>query len=285
MRLFLLCLMTMMAFASNSLLNRAALADGSIDATLFATVRLASGGVMLAALCWGLRGGLTLLGPARVTGVLALLVYMYGFSLAYNALDAGIGALILFAMVQVTMFGFAVLSGEPLSARRWIGAALAMAGLAALLWPGETMKVSLLHAASMAVAGIAWGAYSLAGKRADDALQATAANFVIAAPFGLIALLLLPAQTTPIETSIEGLVLAIVAGAITSGVGYAMWYSVLPKLSASAAAVAQLSVPVLAMLSGAALLNEAISLRAAVSAATVLAGIALSLSPTRPPKT
>ena len=284
MRLFLLCSITMMAFAANSLLNRAALADGAIDATLFATIRLASGAGMLALLCWGLRGGLTLGGPARLTGVLALLVYMYGFSLAYNALDAGIGALILFAMVQVTMFGFAVLKGETVQTRRWVGAGLALIGLAALLWPDDTTPISLGHAMSMALAGVAWGAYSLAGKRAEDALQATAANFVLAVPFGLVFYLLWPASTSSADATYTGIALAVTAGAITSGMGYAMWYSVLPRLSASAAAVAQLSVPVLALLSGAVLLSEMVSLRAAISATVVLAGVALSLAPTRPAK-
>ncbi|MEM6481714.1 MAG: DMT family transporter [Pseudomonadota bacterium] len=281
MRLFLLCLITMMAFAANSLLNRAALAGGGIDEALFATIRLASGGAMLAILCWGLRGNLTLRGPARTVGVLALLVYMYGFSLAYNSLDAGIGALMLFALVQVTMFGFAVLSGEGVPARRWIGAVMALAGLTALLWPNTATQISLPHAASMGLAGIAWGAYSLAGKRAGDALQATAANFVLATPFGLVLWMVWPAPVPAIDATISGIALALTAGAITSGLGYAMWYSVLPKLSASAASVAQLSVPVLALLSGAMLLGETISLRAAISTAIVLCGIALSLAPAR----
>ncbi len=279
MRLFLPCLLTMTAFAANSLLNRAALAGGAIDATLFATIRLAAGGAMLALLCWALRGGLTLRGPARGIGVLALLIYMYGFSLAYTALDAGIGALILFALVQVTMFGFAVMSGEPLLPRRWIGAGLALTGLAALLWPEGAAPVSLPHAAAMALAGIAWGAYSLAGKRAEDALQATAANFVLAVPLGLAVFVLWPAPDPPVAATPSGIALAITAGAVTSGMGYAMWYRVLPQLSASAAAVAQLSVPVLALIAGAVLLGETVSLRAAGSAALVLAGIALSLAP------
>lgn len=282
MRLFLLSLVTMMAFATNSLLNRAALADELIDATVFATIRLAAGGAMLALLCWGLRGRLTLKGPARATGVLALLVYMYGFSLAYNALDAGIGALILFALVQITMFGFAVATREDLPARRWIGAALALTGLAALMWPDGTAPISPTHAASMAAAGIAWGVYSLAGKRAEDALQATAANFVLATPLGLAFFVLWPMPDPQIVTTTEGIFLAITAGAVTSGMGYAMWYSLLPKISASAAAVAQLSVPVLALVAGAVLLSEAVTLRAALSAAIVLSGIALSLVPTRP---
>ncbi|MEM6376289.1 MAG: DMT family transporter [Pseudomonadota bacterium] len=277
----MLGLITMMAFAANSLLNRAALAGGGIDEALFATIRLASGGAMLAILCWGLRGTLMLHGPARTVGVLALLIYMYGFSLAYNALDAGIGALILFALVQVTMFGFAVWSGEVMPARRWIGAVMALAGLTALLWPNTTMQISLPHAAAMGVAGIAWGAYSLAGKRAEDALQATAANFVLATPFGLALWMVWPAPAPLVEATTPGIALAITAGAITSGLGYAMWYSVLPKLSASAASVAQLSVPVLALLSGAVLLGETISLRATLSAMTVLLGIALSLVPAR----
>lgn len=283
MRLFLLACLTMTAFAANSLLNRAAIAGGTIDVASFATIRLIAGAVTLAVLCAVLRGGLHLGGPARKTGVLALLVYLYGFSAAYDALDAGIGALILFAMVQVTMFGFAVSRQEHIPPHRWVGTGLALAGLFGLLWPGEAATISLPHAAAMALAGVAWGVYSLAGKRSADALQATAANFVLAVPVGLGVLAGWAAidPAVPSIGSLTGVGLAILAGAITSGLGYALWYTVLPSLSSTSAAVAQLSVPVIALIAGAMLLGETVSLRAAMSAATVLLGVALSLVPAR----
>lgn len=277
MRLFLLTALTMVAFAANSILNRTALAGGHIDAVPFGAIRLVAGALMLAGLCVVLRGGLRLGGPARASGVLSLLVYMYGFSLAYTALDAGLGALILFGMVQITMFAAALLGHEPLPTRRWIGAGLAMSGLAWLMWPGAGTPVSPLHGALMALAGIGWGIYSLAGRKSKDALQATAANFVLAAPFGVLAWLAVPPVADAAPLTMHGVALAIATGAVTSGLGYALWYTVLPALAASVAAVAQLTVPIIALLGGVLLLNESLTLPIVLSCALVLGGVALSI--------
>ncbi|HAW46319.1 MAG TPA: EamA family transporter, partial [Roseovarius sp.] len=230
MRLFLLTSLTMIAFAANSVLNRMALAGGSIDAASFGTIRLIAGAVMLGGLGIALRGGLRLGGAGRAIGVLALLVYIYGFSAAYTALDAGLGALILFGVVQITMFAGGLVAGEATPTRRWIGAALAFAGLIWLLWPGAGPQVSVLHGLSMAAAGVGWGLYSLAGRREPDALQATAANFILAAPLGLVVGFALPAGGSGTHAGTEGIALAILSGAVTSGLGYALWYRVLPGL-------------------------------------------------------
>ncbi|MEL7256046.1 MAG: DMT family transporter [Pseudomonadota bacterium] len=276
MPLILLTTLTMIAFASNSLLNRMALAGGHIGAAEFGTIRLVAGAVMLGLLCVLLRGGIQLRGPGRAAGVLALLLYMYAFSTAYDALDAGLGALILFGVVQITMFAGGLWAGEGMPLRRWIGAAMAMAGLAWLLWPVEgSGQVSALHGLLMALAGFGWGIYSLAGRLSKDALQATAANFILAVPLGALIGFALPGEALAIAPT--GLWLAILCGAITSGVGYAMWYQVLPQLQASVAAVAQLTVPVIAMLGGVVLLGEVLSLQALLASALVLGGVAVSV--------
>lgn len=276
MRLFLLTGLTMIAFAANSVLNRMALAGGSIDAVSFGVIRLLSGAVVLAFLCIILRGGIRLGGAGRVAGVVSLLVYLYGFSTAYRGLDAGLGALILFGVVQITMFTGGVLKSEPMPARRWIGAALAFAGLAWLLWPGGGPAVSLVHGLLMALAGVGWGVYSLAGRLSRDALQGTAANFILAAPAGSLVGYLLSSAVPAVLTS-EGVVLAIVCGAVTSGMGYALWYTVLPSLASSVAAVAQLTVPVIAMAGGMLFLGEVLTLQFALASVLVLGGVALSV--------
>jgi drug/metabolite transporter (DMT)-like permease len=285
MRLFLLLALTMTAFAANSVLNRMALAGGSIDAMSFGSIRLIAGAVMLAALCVWLRGGLRLRGPGRATGVAALLVYMYGFSAAYTVLDAGLGALILFGVVQITMFAGALLGGETMPARRWTGAALAFGGLAWMLWPGAGPQVSPAHGLSMAAAGVGWGIYSLAGRREGDALLATGANFVLAAPAGVAIGLALHAGGATPRPGAEGVMLAIIAGAITSGLGYALWYRVLPSLPASVAAVAQLTVPVIAVVGGVLLLGEQPDPKTLLAGALVLGGVALSVLPRRARRT
>lgn len=272
MRLFVLTALTMLAFAANSVLNRWAVGPGHIGAVEFAVIRLLAGAGMLAALVMWQRGKLAWPGRrGRVAGVAGLSVYLIGFSLAYRALDAGTGALVLFGMVQVTMFAGALLSGEAVPLRRWAGAALALGGLALIAAPGGA-GLPPVPLALMAAAGIGWGVYSLAGRGATDPLAATAWNFLLAVPvvlpLGLVAGFAKPDAT--------GLVLAVLSGAVTSGLGYALWYRVLPQLGAARAAVAQLTVPIIAALGGAALLAEAPGLRFWVAAALVLGGVALA---------
>ena len=282
MRLVLLTALTMIAFAANSVLNRMALAGGSIDAVSFGLIRLVSGAVMLALLCFLLRGGLRLGGAGRLAGVASLLLYLYGFSTAYRGLDAGLGALILFGVVQITMFAGGLLKSEPMPPRRWIGAGVAFSGLAWLLWPGGGPSISLVHGLLMALAGVGWGIYSLAGQLSRDALQGTAANFILAAPVGVVIGLLLP-TTEPTVLTGQGVVLSIICGAVTSGMGYALWYSVLPSLASSVAAVAQLTVPIIATVGGMLLLSEELSLQFAIATVLVLGGVAISVLKPRKP--
>lgn len=277
MRVFVLTALTMVAFAANSLLNRAALTGGGIDPVSFGTIRLWAGAATLVVLAWALRGRVVLGGPGRLAGVVGLVLYIYGFSAAYVALDAGLGALILFGTVQVTMFGGSLLGGERPPVLRWVGAALAFGGLAWLLWPGGGVSLSPAHGAAMVLAGAGWGVYSLAGRKAQDPLLATAANFLLAAPLGVLLGVVLTAGPAAAAPEVSGVVLALVSGAVTSGLGYALWYHVLPQLAGSVAAVAQLSVPVIAMAGGMVFLGEALTPEFAIAAVVVLGGVALSV--------
>ena len=272
MRLFLLTALTMVAFAANSVLNRMALAGEEAGPAAFAAVRLVSGAIALAVLVWIKSGRPQLFGPGRVTGVWSLTLYILGFSFAYIWLDAGLGALILFGMVQMTMFAGALIAREPISAARWAGAGIAMAGLAYLLWPTGTTAPPALGAILMAAAGFGWGVYSLNGRGVSDPLGATAANFILAAPFTVLVVAVITDGM-----SFPGFLLACLSGIVTSGLGYALWYTVLPKLAASVAAVAQLTVPVIAVAGGVALLGEAPSLRLVVASVLVLGGVAISV--------
>lgn len=276
MRLFLLTLLTMLAFAANSVLNRAAVGPGLIGPVDFAVVRLLAGAGMLGVLLVLRRAagrGAWAGWPGRVVGALSLLVYLFGFSLAYGALDAGTGALILFGMVQITMFAGALLRREAVPGRRWVGAGMAFAGLVYLLAPGAGPSGHLVPAALMAAAGVGWGIYSLSARGARDPLGATGWNFILAVPVALVLWAVVPhggAETT-------GIVLAVVSGAVTSGMGYALWYTVLPVLGASRGAVAQLTVPVFAVAGGMAFLGEALTLRFAVAAMLVIGGVGWAL--------
>lgn len=278
MRLFLLTALTMLAFAANSILNRMALAGADIDAMGFAVIRVASGAAILVAMALIQRRRLPLMAPGRITGALSLCLYLVGFSVAYLRLDAGLGALILFGCVQITMFAGAVIAGEAVPRPRWIGAGVALIGLAWLVWPAGAVQVPLLGTLFMALAGAGWGVYSLAGRKSGDPLAATAANFLLALPICVAAALLLPGVAEPAAITLRGVMLACLSGAVTSGLGYALWYSVLPRLDSSIAGLVQLTVPVIAILGGIVLLGEGVSLRLAAAGAVVLGGIAYGLA-------
>lgn len=279
MRLFLLTALTMVAFAANSILNRLAVDSGASDPGSFAVIRVLAGAAVLAGLVW-LRGGrLPLLDRRRWIGAGALTAYMVGFSTAYLTLDAGIGALILFGVVQIGMFTFSALRGDPPGLRQMAGAAIAFGGLVYVLWPDEAGGADPLGAALMILAGLGWAAYTLAGRQEPDALAGTGANFVVALPATTVIVLALGAQ---MSLSWQGVGLAVISGAVTSGLGYALWYRVLPQLASTVAATVQLSVPVIALIGGVVLLSETASLRLLLGAALVLGGIALAVwRPTR----
>lgn len=281
MQLFLLVVLTMAAFAANSILNRLALADGLIGAVPFSALRLASGAAALCALAMLQRRAIPWKTPGRWVGVASLTLYMIGFSVAYLGLEAGTGALLLFGGVQVTMFGGTLLSGKTIPRAQWSGAMLAFGGLCWLLWPSGTAAPSPLHAVLMLAAAVGWGIYSLAGAKAGAPLPATAANFALATPVALAMALagVLPgtglralAEATP-----EGIGLAVVSGVVTSGMGYALWYFLLPRLAPTVAALAQLSVPVIAMAGGLVFLGEDLTARFILAAALVLGGIAVGV--------
>lgn len=285
MRLFLLTALTMTAFAANSVLNRAAVGRDYIDPVAFADIRLVSGALALMALvvlrkARG-RGNLWPGWAGRATGSASLLLYLMGFSLAYRGLDAGAGALILFGVVQITMFAGALVRQEQVPAQRWFGAALAFAGLCWLFWPGAGVSISLTHGGLMAAAGFGWGIYSLAGRGARDPLGETAANFLLAVPPTLLFAVLVSPSPWQAPAVPAGVVLALVSGVVTSGLGYALWYAILPSLGATRAGVAQLSAPMIAAVGGLVLIGEPVTLKLVSAAALVLGGIAIALVPRR----
>lgn len=278
MRLFLIITLTMCAFAANSVLTRAAVEGGHLGPTAFAIVRVAAGAIMLGALVMWRGGALPLMRPTRVVGAFSLTVYMAGFSLAYLSLDAGLGALILFGVTQITMFAHSAMTGQRPDVRQLSGAAIAFSGLVLVLWPGAGSVTDPIGAGLMVLAGLGWAVYSIAGRGTADPLAASAANFILCLP--LICLLLL---LTGIEThaDITGVVLAVLSGALTSGLGYALWYNVLRQIPGTTAAVVQLSVPVIAIVAGALLLGETISAKVIMASLLVLGGIGWAVTARR----
>ena len=271
LRVPLLVVFAMLAFAGNSLLCRAALSDTAIDAASFTAIRLASGALMLIVLL-RLRGVRPSSGGSWPMAAM-LFAYAAFFSFAYRDLTAATGALLLFGAVQATMIGVGLRRGERLHPVQLAGLLLAAGGLVTLLLPGLAAPPPA-RALLMLGAGVAWGVYSLRGQGAGEPIAATGGNFLRAVPFA--ALLILTAFGRE-SVDYTGLFYAVLSGAVTSGLGYVLWYAALPALSATSAATIQLSVPAIAAIGGAVLLAEPVTARLLLASAAILGGIALTI--------
>lgn len=267
-------MLALIAFAANSVLCRLALGTESIDPASFTTVRLVSGAVALW-LILALKSGAAGKRPVGGSWISAAMLFTYAvaFSFAYSSLSTGTGALILFGMVQATMILAGLLSGERPHRIEWVGLALAMAGLVYLVFPGLSAP-SPSGAALMALAGIAWGIYSLRGRGSTRPVAVSADNFARSVPMVLVVTLVMMGQRSANAT---GLLLAVASGALASGVGYAIWYAALPGLTATRAATVQLCVPVVAALGGIVFIGEMLTLRLVIAAVAVLGGVALAV--------
>jgi drug/metabolite transporter (DMT)-like permease len=268
-----LTVLAMTAFAANSVLCRMALGTELIDAASFATVRVIAGAIVLAILMlprWRKQS------PAKADWrmVMMLFVYMTFFSFAYTTLSTGTGALILFGAVQLTMIGVALQTGERFTTVSWFGLLIAFAGLVYLVSPGISAP-DPVGATLMAIAGVAWGVYSLLGRGVADSLEATASNFIFCVPLvGAVSVF----YRAGYDASLVGVLLAATSGGIASGIGYAIWYKALGGLSATRAATVQLSVPAIAALGGVLFLAEEVTVRLILASAATLGGVWIVLA-------
>jgi drug/metabolite transporter (DMT)-like permease len=261
--------LAMLAFAGNSILCRFALKTTTIDAASFTSIRLVSAASILWVILLLLGKGGKVLG--NWPSALALFVYAAGFSFAYINLKAGTGALLLFGSVQTSMISFGLWNGERFNVLQIGGFVLAVTGLVVLVFPGLSAP-PLLSSVLMVVAGVAWGIYSLRGRGAGDPTMTTGGNFIRTLPMAAILTL---ASWSHLQIDTRGTILAIASGSITSGIGYAIWYSALPSLKATQAATVQLSVPVIAAIGGIVLLGEPLSLQLVLASFAILAGVSL----------
>jgi drug/metabolite transporter (DMT)-like permease len=224
------------------------------------------------------RGPRAILAAGRWSSAAALFTYAAAFSFAYVRIGAAVGALLAFGAVQATMIAWALRTGERPRPAEWGGLALAAGGVVFLV-SGGLRAPDPIGAVLMLLAGVAWGVYSLIGRSSVRPLETTAGNFALAVPLTLALSLIAPG---PAHVTRPGVLLAVTSGAIASGVGYSLWYGALPGLTATGAAVVQLSVPVLAALGGVLLLGESLTARLVVSAAAILGGVALATFGRRP---
>ena len=259
----------MIAFAANSVLCRLALAQHQIDPMSFSLIRVSSGAMVLlllyalsahkAKIEWSIKNGFF------------LALYIVAFSLAYLQIDAGVGALLLFGTVQLSMVGYGLCHGEKINLRRGLGLAIAIVGILILLLPGASAP-NLIYAAMMVLSGIGWAMYSIAGKNMQNPLASSLANFILAIPFVLLAYIIFYSQSF---VQPKGIVLAVLSGALASSGAYVLWYAIVKQIDRVTASSVQLSVPCLAIIGGAWFIGEPLSLRIIISAIIVLVGIGL----------
>ena len=272
MKLFSMTVLVMIAFAGNSILTRLALANNEMTPFDFAMLRALSGAAILV-LILIMRRKIRPPSGVGVVSITALGVYLLGFSLAYVSIDTGTGALLLFGGVQITMFVAAYMAGETITRARMLGALLAFAGLCVLFLPISAAPDGK-GTALMLAAALGWGIYSLIGRKAADPLGETAWNFIGVVPIVVIAWWLTGGVLYATPT---GIWLAIASGAVTSALGYALWYWVLPHLDRSLSAVAQLTVPIIAALGGLITLGEPLSLSFLLATLLVITGVSWSI--------
>jgi len=276
MRIIALTALAMIAFAANSVFTRLGLAQTSIDPLVFTSIRLLSGALALAVLVWmQSKNTSLLLSSGTWRGATALASYAIFFTFAYITLGAGLGALVLFASVQITMIFWAIVKGERPGPIELIGILLAFGAFAYLVSPG-LVAPDPLGTVLMVIAGISWGVYSLLGRGSRNATQDTMGNFVKAIPFAIAALATAVALTPNASFDLTGLFYAVLSGAIASGMGYAVWYYVLPQLARTSAGVVQLTVPAIATAGGILFLGELITARFLIASALILLGVALA---------
>lgn len=261
----LTCLV-MLAFAANSLFTRAAFQTTAIDAASFTAIRLIAGALTLLVIL-RLQGGKAVHGKAGWWSAILLFTYAVTFSFAYRDLSTGAGALLLFAFAQLSMISYGLYKGERASL---LGVLLAFGGLVAFLLPSASAP-PLSAALLMAVAGVAWGGYSLVGRSSESPVANTAGSFLWALP---LVLLLIATQYDELRFDRSGALYALLSGSLTSAIGYAVWYWVRVRMTAISAGAVQLSVPILAAILGIVLLSESLSVQGAISALVTLGGVA-----------
>ena len=272
MPLILFTALTLIAFAANSLINRGALIHELIGPGEFATLRVIFGGMTLFFLLAWRNKHIPKPQPIQIKGAVGLATYMIGFSYAYMSLNAGLGALILFGTVQVVMFVAAAFSGERLSIHRWFGSIVALVGLFILFWPDKNINLPLDSLGLMLLAGWGWAVYSLEGRKVIDPLLTTTWNFIYVFPVTLLVLLI---TVDGLVVTVHGVFLAFISGAVMSGLGYVLWYWVLPQLDVTIGALSQLLVPVIALVLGSIFLQEIITQRATIAAILIVGGVAV----------
>jgi len=276
LKLFFLTIVTLIFLSANSIFCRAALIEYQIDAYSFSFFRLFFGALTLVLILFFTKKDFKIDIPLKGNWLNSFMLFLYAicFSYSYINMEAGIGTLILFAVVQLTMIIVAIIKKEKLNLKKSIGIVIAFSGLIYLLYPSQEFSLSMFHVVLMIISGIAWAFYTILGKSSNDALKDTTINFVKTIPFLILFFLIFVQE---LQLSFSGIFLAFLSGSITSAIGYVLWYLVLRNIEIITASVIQLLVPVLAIVLSIILLDEKLTLTLIISTSMILGGIFISI--------
>jgi len=272
--LIVLNITALIFLASNSILCKLAITNNYADAFSFTFLRLLFGSLTLFFIVSLKYKKIPKARKKNWCSSFFLFIYAITFSYAYINLDAGIGTLILFAVVQLTMISYALYNREKINLKQILGIVISLFGLIYLFYPKDGFYISTKGFMLISLAGIAWGIYTILGRKSRNALVDTNENFLKSIPFLLISILFLPID---ININIDGLILSFLSGAITSALGYIIWYKVLNKISIITAGVLQLLVPIIAIFLSIILLNENITQTLLISTSLIIFGIYLTI--------
>ena len=276
------------AFSANAVICRWALDHQLIDPMSFTSLRLGSAALVLfVVMAWfqvrKVKPNQSLVKVETSSGSISrgswraaiiLFVYALTFSYGYVAISTATGALLLAGVVQLTVLGYAVRKGEKLHLAEWIGVAIALIGLLYLVYP-KLSTPSWWGLVMMTISSYAWGLYTINGRQSVNPLSDTAFNFYRTLPMIVVASLLGVWLTDNTFLTQQGVWLAILSGGVTTGLGYILWYSALPKLPSSMASGSQLLVPLIAAFGATWLIDEPITLSFVISAILMLGGLGL----------
>ena len=274
LKLFILIFIALLFLAVNSILCKMAISTQNIDAFSFTILRIFSGAILLLGIYFYKNRNFKFDMKKNWISSFMLFLYAICFSYSYINMFAGIGTLILFAVVQLSMILIALFYREKLTINKILGIIVAFSGLVFLLYPKEDFSLSFFHTFLMIISGIAWAIYSVIGKSSTNALLNTTDNFFKATIFTIIFMVFFIKE---LKLDLYTSFLAVISGAITSALGYLIWYKILPKIQITTASILQLIVPILAIFLSVIVLDEKFSFELGISTFIILFGIFLAL--------
>ena len=272
--IFLIAL-SLLFLASNSIYCKLALVNNYIDAYSFTILRLLFGAITLVLIYFYKTKKIYFSKKINWLSSFMLFSYAICFSYSFMNIDAGMGTLLLFTVVQIVMVLFSLFQKEKITVQKFFGVILALFGLAYLLYPKDSFEISLFHAFLMIIAGVSWAIYTILGKKSSDSLYNTMDNFVKSLIFIVIFYILFLPENMFITN--KGLLLAFISGSVTSAIGYVLWYEVLPKMQFITAGIIQLFAPIISIVISIVFLNESLSMTLFLSATMIFIGIILTI--------